>query len=833
MNLRPISRILLGCSLGLSLLAGCSQATSTSTVTNLPLVTATVSGYVKNYNTSAAIQGATVYIGTSSTTTDSKGAYSLGGLVSGDYVVRVVYADSSKVAYSSDNDEDFSVMTLADFKTAATAISSSSTSSTSSSSSSSSSTGSVISVTSDFNATTYTYSIALKDIQLAANTATLSGTAMEELNGATAGNATALPSGTQIVLQYNSFAGSSSTSTSWQGIAYTTISDSSGSFAFANVPAWDYIFASSGSARIVWIPTTGQSADETSNLVIGSTATVNLYAQPSATTSIGKTVYFAVTTLDQLALASSDIADSKGAEVDDFAVASSITLTFNNALTAYTASATSLTRASDGSSVDATCSCSGDVLTIKPSASLSAGTRYAVAYKVTDGNTSASGTLDFETSGSAATAVSDLAIDTTAKAAANGGVSGYNAGDPYVYVTFTRNTSYSYDAQYKLSTDASWTDAASFSIYATNGTTAYAAIGVSYSTWVSGTTLDVRVVSVNKVKSLAKSKAIGDTIGGAQYSNAVTVSDTVAPTGGTISGYTSVAFASAVSIIPNVDYYPTASSAGLIDFSLTLAAVDGGSEVMSLPTISGESSTIFGTPAIALTSSGTSALVRLPVIANKAFSQQIFSLTVKDGAGNSYGSISVTLLALPAPASTSAAIGDTTNPGSVTISWPAVTSPAATSYNVYYSTTLAMTSVIKASATTNSATITGLTPGTTYYYDVTAVNAGGESLASAEDIFTLRPAAPSLTATPNSVAASGEVDLTFASAGAVGYYVYRATNPSAGYWPRVYSGTNPLYADTGTSGQTYYYYVVAYDYAYGTTTPQISAESSQQSAVAP
>jgi Fibronectin type III domain len=76
----------------------------------------------------------------------------------------------------------------------------------------------------------------------------------------------------------------------------------------------------------------------------------------------------------------------------------------------------------------------------------------------------------------------------------------------------------------------------------------------------------------------------------------------------------------------------------------------------------------------------------------------------------------------------------------VTISWSPVT--GATSYNVYWSTTSGVTSAsgTKIAGATSPYVQTGLTNGTAYYYVVTAVNANGESPASAQ--VNAVPAAP-------------------------------------------------------------------------------------------
>jgi 6-phosphogluconolactonase (cycloisomerase 2 family)/alpha-tubulin suppressor-like RCC1 family protein/fibronectin type 3 domain-containing protein len=76
--------------------------------------------------------------------------------------------------------------------------------------------------------------------------------------------------------------------------------------------------------------------------------------------------------------------------------------------------------------------------------------------------------------------------------------------------------------------------------------------------------------------------------------------------------------------------------------------------------------------------------------------------------------------------------------GQAAVSWRPVY--GASSYNVYYGTTHVLTlDSSKVSATTNSTTIAGLTPGVTYYFAVTALNLYGESVLSNPAAFSLNP----------------------------------------------------------------------------------------------
>jgi hypothetical protein len=98
----------------------------------------------------------------------------------------------------------------------------------------------------------------------------------------------------------------------------------------------------------------------------------------------------------------------------------------------------------------------------------------------------------------------------------------------------------------------------------------------------------------------------------------------------------------------------------------------------------------------------------------------------------------------------------------------------------------------------------GLNSNSTYYYKVTAVNAGGTS---PDALTTTRPAAPaSLTATPG----NARVQLTWStSIGATGYVIYRGTASGAETNTVATGITNTNYTDTNLINGVTYYYVVA------------------------
>lgn len=143
-----------------------------------------------------------------------------------------------------------------------------------------------------------------------------------------------------------------------------------------------------------------------------------------------------------------------------------------------------------------------------------------------------------------------------------------------------------------------------------------------------------------------------------------------------------------------------------------------------------------------------------------------FVVTALGDAGESSPSNQATATPVPPAPAAPTAVTATPGPNSVALSWTA--SANATSYNVYYSTssTIAVGGGTKVSGITGTTeTVSGLTAGTAYYFIVTAVNAGGESLASAAASATpTSPSTISLTpGTPTSatVPFGGANSLTF------------------------------------------------------------------------
>jgi fibronectin type 3 domain-containing protein len=150
------------------------------------------------------------------------------------------------------------------------------------------------------------------------------------------------------------------------------------------------------------------------------------------------------------------------------------------------------------------------------------------------------------------------------------------------------------------------------------------------------------------------------------------------------------------------------------------------------------------------------------------------------GGGSGSGSsprVNSAVPSVPAGVTASAA---TTN--QLTLAWQPVS--GATSYNLYWSTTsgVTATSGTKLSQVSSPYLHNGLTPNTSYYYIVTALNSAGESNPSGQVSATTTAAAITAPATPTAAAALGgtnQVTLTWNPvSGAASYNVYWTNDPS-------------------------------------------------------
>jgi fibronectin type 3 domain-containing protein len=162
----------------------------------------------------------------------------------------------------------------------------------------------------------------------------------------------------------------------------------------------------------------------------------------------------------------------------------------------------------------------------------------------------------------------------------------------------------------------------------------------------------------------------------------------------------------------------------------------------------------------------------------------------------------------PAPTGLSATAASSSQ---INLSWTA--SSGATSYNVKRATVSGGPyTTVATGVTATSYSNTGLAASTTYYYVVSAVNAGGESANSAQASATtlaggsVPPAPTGVTAT----AGNTQVSLSWtASSGATSYNIKRATVNGGPYTTVATGVTSTSYVNTGLVNGTTYYYVVS------------------------
>ena len=159
--------------------------------------------------------------------------------------------------------------------------------------------------------------------------------------------------------------------------------------------------------------------------------------------------------------------------------------------------------------------------------------------------------------------------------------------------------------------------------------------------------------------------------------------------------------------------------------------------------------------------------------------------------------------------------------GSVALAWSAPSSDggaAITGYKVYRGTVERQRDALATLGAVTSYTDTSVTNGTTYYYQVTAVNAVGEGARSSERSATpaapaTAPGAPTLnsaTAGNGSVALAWSAPSSDGGSAITGYRIYRGTASGGEIAAARRSATSRAGRDTGvTNGTTYYYQVSA------------------------
>jgi subtilase family serine protease len=178
----------------------------------------------------------------------------------------------------------------------------------------------------------------------------------------------------------------------------------------------------------------------------------------------------------------------------------------------------------------------------------------------------------------------------------------------------------------------------------------------------------------------------------------------------------------------------------------------------------------------------------------------------------------------PAPPT---ALAATSTGTSVTLTWDSAA--RASSYDIYAGAASGQEgkTPVQTAITGTSATLSGLSYGSTYYFTVTAVSAYGSSTASSEAAATIVPAPPTAV---NASAAGSTITLSWsASSGATAYEVLQMTGADAATATPVKTGlTTTSTAISGLAPGTDYSFAVVADNAAGT-----SAASPAASAVIP
>ena len=199
-----------------------------------------------------------------------------------------------------------------------------------------------------------------------------------------------------------------------------------------------------------------------------------------------------------------------------------------------------------------------------------------------------------------------------------------------------------------------------------------------------------------------------------------------------------------------------------------------------------------------------------------------FVVTAVDAANKASGSSNEAFaLTYSGPDPPDGLTANTVSSTEVDLSWTAPSGDLAVGYNVYDGTSPggeSSTPVNSASVTGTTFPVTGLSGGTTYYFEVTAVDAGGTASGfSTEASATTTPAPGSLgppTGLTAKAVSSTEVDLSWTapSGGSppAGYNVYEGTRPGGESSTPVNSApvTGTTFSVAGLSRRTNYYFEV-------------------------
>lgn len=148
---------------------------------------------------------------------------------------------------------------------------------------------------------------------------------------------------------------------------------------------------------------------------------------------------------------------------------------------------------------------------------------------------------------------------------------------------------------------------------------------------------------------------------------------------------------------------------------------------------------------------------------------------------------------------------------SVTLAWVPSISTDVAGYNIYYGTASHSYSNMVAAGNTNRVTLSGLTPGVTYYFAATTVDVLGNESGFSNEASYVMPVTPAALAMPASPGAQPAGPFSFTVSGDAGqnYVVQASTNLLD--WVSVQTNTAPFqFTDTNAVGVEVRFYRAFY-----------------------
>ena len=280
---------------------------------------------------------------------------------------------------------------------------------------------------------------------------------------------------------------------------------------------------------------------------------------------------------------------------------------------------------------------------------------------------------------------------------------------------------------------------------------------------------------------------------------------------------------SATTGAPSAPTPPTGLTAtpgsGSVSLSWTAPVSNGGSPITGYTvyysTTSGAE--LSGT---AVAATGTTATVASLANATTYYFEVVATNAI--GTSGASSQVSASPLGVPGAPTGLTATAGSAGSGKVTLAWTAPSSnggSAITGYTVYYGTT-ATPSTKLGTTTATSASVTGLTSGTTYFFDVEATNANGSSAPSNVASATPPVAAPGTPGGVSARASGTSVTVSWRASSGTGpitYSVLVSTSSSMSS-PTTYSaGSATSYSVTGLGTSTTYYFEVVATNSGGST----------------